>query len=220
MSVEGRGSVEGYDVGDGGGGEHENAQVQGQGRRRATIEQMDGCMPTTIYPSDIPEALPWENDADTLTIEVCVSHHKKLTTDLNTLDLPAESHQSLQIVLQSLDNFINAYKSMGPTTDGFFHLLQRRKIEVMGPDKWGDVEKNVSKAQAISMFNFKEGPKQKMLKVQYFKHPDIAHHLYDRFLAAYGRLPWNDEVPHYFARFFYVELFLNTRPDYTDLSSK
>ena len=35
----------------------------------------------------------------------------------------------------------------------------------MGPDKWVDVEKRVSKAHAISMFNFKEGPKQKMLKV-------------------------------------------------------
>ena len=48
----------------------------------------------------------------------------------------------------------------------------------MGPDKWVDVEKRVSKADAISMFNFKQGPKQKMLKVQYFKHLDIAHHLY------------------------------------------
>ena len=82
-------------------------------------------MPMTIYPSDIPNALPWENDVDTLTIEVCVSHHKKMTTDLTTLDLPVESHQSFQIVLQSLDNFINAYKSLGPTTGGFVHLLRR-----------------------------------------------------------------------------------------------
>ena len=88
----------------------------------------------------------------------------------------------------------------------------------MGPDKWVDVEKRVSKEDAISMFNFKEGPKWKMLKVQYFKHPESAHHLYDRFLAAYGRLPWNDEVPHYFARFFYAEFFLNIKPDYTDVS--
>ena len=77
----------------------------------------------------------------------------------------------------------------------------------MGPNKWVDVEKRVSKADAISMFNFKEGPKQKMLKVQYFKHPEIAHLLYDIFLAAYGILPWNDEVPHYFAIFFYAEFF-------------
>ena len=72
----------------------------------------------------------------------------------------------------------------------------------MDPDKWVDVEKRVSKADIISMFNFKEGPKWKMLKVQYFKHPEIAHHLYDRLLAAYGIFPWNDEVPHYFEIFF------------------
>ena len=77
----------------------------------------------------------------------------------------------------------------------------------MGPDKWVDVNKRVSKADAISMFNLKEGLKWKMLKVQYFKYPEIAHHLYDRFLESYGIFPWNDEVPHYFARFFYAEFF-------------
>ena len=59
-----------------------------------------------------------------------------------------------------------------------------------------------------------------MLKVQYFKHPDIAHYLYDRHLAAYGRLPWNDEVPIYFAQLFYAEFFLDVKPNYNDLSSK
>ena len=68
------------------------------------------------------------------------------------------------------------------------------------------------------MFNFKEGTKRKVLKVQYFKHPEIAHHLYDRFLASYGIFPWNDEVPHYFARFFYAKFFLNMKPYYIDVS--
>ena len=77
----------------------------------------------------------------------------------------------------------------------------------MGLDKWVDVEKRVSKSDAISMFNFKEGSKWKMLKVQYFKHPEIAYHLYDRFLATCGRFPCNDEVPHYFARFFMQSFF-------------
>ena len=67
------------------------------------------------------------------------------------------------------------------------------------------------------MFNFKEGLKRKMLKVQYFKHPDLAFHLYDRHLAAYGRLPWNDEVLIYFAKLFYAELFLGMKPNYNDL---
>ena len=57
-----------------------------------------------------------------------------------------------------------------------------------------------------------------MLKVQYFKHLEIAHHLYDRFLAAYGIFTWNDEVPHYFVIFFYAKFFLNMKPDYTDVS--
>ena len=47
-----------------------------------------------------------------------------------------------------------------------------------------------------------------MLKVQYLKHPDIAHHLYDRLLAFDGVFPWNDEVPHYFAIFIYARFFL------------
>jgi hypothetical protein len=77
----------------------------------------------------------------------------------------------------------------------------------MGPDKWDTVKNRVSKEDAISMFNFKEGPKQKMLKVQYFKHPHLAEHLYNRFLAAYGKFAWNDEVPHYFARHIFLQSF-------------
>ena len=70
------------------------------------------------------------------------------------------------------------------------------------------------------MFNFKEGLKRKALKVQYFKHPELAYFLYDRFLVSYGRFPWNDEVPNYFSRFFYAELFLGMKPDYTDIHSE
>ena len=65
------------------------------------------------------------------------------------------------------------------------------------------------------MFNFKEGLKRKMLKVQYFKHSDIAAHLYDRHLVAYGRHPWNDKVLLYF-----VKLFLGMKSNYNDLTSK
>ena len=70
------------------------------------------------------------------------------------------------------------------------------------------------------MFNLKEGPKWKMLKLQYFRNPDIAGHLYNIFLAAYGKLSWNDEVPHYFARHVFVEFFLHIHPDYISLPSR
>jgi hypothetical protein len=109
---------------------------------------------------------------------------------------------------------------MGPTTDNFVDLMRRRKLEVMGLDKWDMVKNRVSKEDAISMFNFNEGPKRKMLKVQYFKHPHLAEHLYNRFLAAYGKFSWNDEVPHYFARHFFADFFLQMKPDYTSLPSK
>jgi hypothetical protein len=136
------------------------------------------------------------------------------------LELPQESKQSLQIVLHSLKNFMDAYQKMEPTTDSFVDLMRRRKSEVMGPNKWEAVKNRASKEDAISMFNFKEGPKWKMLKVQYFKHLDIAGHLYNRFLAAYRKLSWNDEVPHYFARHFFAEFFFHMHPDYTSLPSK
>ena len=108
---------------------------------------------------------------------------------------------------------------MGPTTHSFIDLMRSRKSEVMGPDKWDVVKNKVSKENTILMFNFKEGLKRKMLKVQYFKQPDIPGHLYNKFLATYGKLSWNDEVPHYFARQFYVEFFIDMHPDYISLPS-
>lgn len=81
--------------------------------------------------------------------------------------------------------------------------MRHRKEALKGPNKWVEVSKRVTKSHAKSMFNFKEDPKRKILKVKYFKHPNIANLLYDRFLAVYGKIPWNDEVPIYFAKFFY-----------------
>ena len=106
-----------------------------------------------------------------------------------SLTLPAESRQSLEIVTHSLGQLVDVYQNIGPTTDTFVDVMRKRKETVMGPDKWEVVKKRVTTTMAKSMFNFKEGLKRKMLKVQYFKHPDIAHYLYDRHLAAYGRFP-------------------------------
>ena len=171
-------------------------------------QETEDYMPTSTYPSEVGDELPWEGITEAMTLERCSGVKRRLENDLAVLELPLESKQSLQIVLHSLENFMDAYLKMGPTTDSFVDLMRRRKSEVMGPDKWDTVQNRVSKEDAISMFNFKEGPKRKMLKVQYFKHPHLAEHLYNRFLAAYGKLSWNDEVPHYFARHFFVEFFL------------
>ena len=37
---------------------------------------------------------------------------------------------------------------------------------------------------------------------------------------AFGRPPWNDEVPVYFAQMFYAEFFLGMKPNYKDLPSE
>ena len=106
-----------------------------------------------------------------------------------------------------MGKLVNVYKNIGPTNDTFVQVMRKREETIMGPDKWEDVKQRVTKNMAKSMFNFKEGPKRKMLKVQYFKHPNIAHYLYDRHLAAYGRLPWNDKVPLYFSNCFTQNYF-------------
>jgi hypothetical protein len=143
-----------------------------------------------------------------------------LENDLLVLELPHESKQSLQIVLQLLENFMDAHQKMGLTIDSFVDIMRRRNSEVMGLDKWAIVKNRVTKETFIYMFNFKEGPKRKMLKVKYSKHPHIAENLYNKFLVAYGKLSWNNEVPHYFARNFFANFFLHMSPDYTSLPSK
>ena len=75
------------------------------------------------------------------------------------------------MVLKSLQKFIEVYEGLGPTTNGFVELMQRRKAQVMGSDKWDVVKERVTREHDKSMFNFKEGLKHKSLKVQYFKHP-------------------------------------------------
>ena len=133
--------------------DQDDSRDQGQdhpsGRRKATFEQVDGREPMTFYPSDIADALPWESTTVDVTLATCTSHHKKLRDDLTKMDLPTESQQSLQILLESLGKFIDVYKSVGPMTDCFIHLMRMRKAKVTGPDKWVDVDKRVSKEDAI-----------------------------------------------------------------------
>ena len=75
-----------------------------------------------------------------MTLESCRAHYDKLQTDLFSLDLTPENKQSIEMVLQSLKKFIEVYEDLGPTTDGFVALIQRRKAQVMCPDKWAIVK--------------------------------------------------------------------------------
>ena len=122
-------------------------------------------MPVTAYPSDLPDEIPWESGLQQTTLESCRNHYDKLQNDLSSLDLAPENKQSIEMVLLSLQKIIEVYDDLGPTTDCFFALMQRRKEKLMGLDKWAVVKERVTKDQANSMFNFKEGLKWKALKV-------------------------------------------------------
>ena len=87
--------------------------------------------------------------------------HAKLQRDILSLTLPAESRQSLEIVTHSLGEIVNVYKTLGPMTDTFVEMMRKRKKKVMDPDKWEDVKQRVTKDMAKSIFNFKEGQKEK-----------------------------------------------------------
>ena len=77
----------------------------------------------TIYPSDIRNDLRWENEEVSITLEQSIAHHKKLRDDLASLELPTESRQIFQILLESLGKFIGSYITLGTTTYCFIHLM-------------------------------------------------------------------------------------------------
>jgi hypothetical protein len=144
--------------GDNESGCHEDSNVGAEGEggcRMLRYEETEDYTPTSTYPSEVGDELPWEGNTKEMTLERCSGVKKRLENDFVVLELPLERKQSLQIVLHSLENFMDAYQKMGPTTDSFIDLMRRRKSEVMGPDKWDTVKNRVSKEDAISMFNFK-----------------------------------------------------------------
>jgi hypothetical protein len=96
-----------------------------------------------------------------MTLERCSSVKSRLQNDLRCLNLSQESKQILEIVFHSLQKFMDAYQKMGPTTGSFIDLMRKKKSEMMGPDKWEVVKSRVSKENAISMFNFKEGQRER-----------------------------------------------------------
>ena len=97
------------------------------------------------YPLDLLEEIPWESELQQTTLESCRAHYDKLQNDLSILDLTPDNKQSIEMVLLSLQKFIEVYEDLGPTTDGFVVLMQRRKEEVTGLDKWAVMKERVTK---------------------------------------------------------------------------
>ena len=84
------------------------------------VQLAKGCTPITTNPSYLPEQLPWESGIQQMTLESCRAHYDKLQNDLSSLDLAPENKQSIEMVLQSLQKFIEVYEDLGPATDGLF----------------------------------------------------------------------------------------------------
>jgi hypothetical protein len=96
-------------------------------------QETEDYTPTSTYPSEVGDELPWEGNTEAMTLERCSGVKRRLENDLAVLELPLESKQSLQIVLHSLENFMDAYLKMGPTIDSFVDLMRRAKVGGDGP---------------------------------------------------------------------------------------
>ena len=118
----------------------------GEGRARMQYVQLaKGYTPIITYPSNLPEELPCKSGLQQTTLESCRAHYDKLQRDLSSLDLTPENKQSIEMVLKSLQKFIEVYEDLGTTTNGFVELMQRRKEHVMGPYKWVVVKERVTR---------------------------------------------------------------------------
>jgi hypothetical protein len=114
--------------GDNESGCHEDSNVGAEGEGGCMIsryEEIEDYTPTSTYPSEVGDKLPWEGNTEAMTLERCSGVKRRLENDLAFLELSLESKQSLQIVLHSLENFMDAYQNMGPTTDSFVDLMRQ-----------------------------------------------------------------------------------------------
>jgi hypothetical protein len=98
--------------GDNESGCHEDSNVGAEGEggcRMPRYEETEYYMPTSTYPLEVGDEFPWERNTEAMTLERCSGVKKRLENDLAVLELPLERKQSLQIVLHSLENFMDAY---------------------------------------------------------------------------------------------------------------
>jgi hypothetical protein len=95
---------------------HEDSNVGAEGEggcRRSCYEETEDYMPTSTYPSEVGDELPWEGNTEAMTLERCSGVKKRLKNDLVVLKLPLESKQSLKIVLHSLEKLYGCISEDG-----------------------------------------------------------------------------------------------------------
>ena len=153
-----------------------------------------------------------------LTVEEMREHSVRLQGELESSTISISCKQSLQIVLHNLNSLIESYVGVGPSTHIFYDMMRRRRMAVMGHHKFEEIKTIVTKEMVFSLFDLRPEDKRR-LKIARFNDPNIAPHIYLRFLYAYGKFPNNDEVPQYFVKMLIAEFRLHMDPDYTDTGS-
>ena len=88
----------------------------------------------------------------------------------------------------------------------------------MGCHKFEEIKNDVTKEMVFSLFDLHCEDKRR-LNIARFNDPNIAPHIYLRFLYAYGKFPNNDEISQYFFKMLIAEFQLHMDPDYTDIGS-
>jgi hypothetical protein len=75
--------------------EDSNVGEEGEGGFRGRYQETEDYTPTSTYPSDVGDELPWEGYTEAMTPERCSGVKSKMQNDLRCLDLLRESMQSL-----------------------------------------------------------------------------------------------------------------------------
>ena len=128
----------------------------------------------------------------------------RLHNELQSCNLSAPSQNCLQIVLHNLESLIETYRGVGPSTQVVFDMMHRRRASVIGIHAYNEVKSRVNKKMALSIFDLQPEDK-KRLKIARFNDPNIAPHIYEKFLYAYGKFQNNNEVLQYFVRILFTQ---------------
>ena len=138
----------------------------------------------------------------------------RLQGEVESSTISIGCQQSLHIVLHNLNSLIEIYVGVGPSTNIFYDMMCRRKISVMGRHKFEEIKNNVTKEMVFSLCDLQ--PEDKIrLNIAIFSDPNIALHIYLRFLYANGKFPNNDKVPQYFVKMLIAKFQLHMDLDYT-----
>jgi hypothetical protein len=68
-----------------------NGSAEGEGGcRMPRYEETKDYTPTSTYPSEVGDELPWEGNTEEMMLEQCSGVKKRLENDLAVLELPLE----------------------------------------------------------------------------------------------------------------------------------